>query len=216
MEFLRRRFLQLLGATAGATTFSCTPWVRAPAGGPRQTAPPFRFRPLRGPLPLPTDGISPAQEAEAYATFRIRDELVKEFGLDYTPHLHADAVIGWAWSVFNDYDVEANPLGFRFRTLRALAGTQRRIRHLPLVNEEGMLVDLAWISDLIKQDPLWLMNLRLTYKSPTQNFEISGWVENLTDQAYTVDIFNLARVRRSILHAVGDPRTYGVTVKVSF
>lgn len=60
----------------------------------------------------------------------IRDQLVEEFALDYVPHLHADAVIGWAWSVFNDYDLEANELGFRHRTVRALAGTQRRIKHL--------------------------------------------------------------------------------------
>ena len=44
--------------------------------------------------------------------------------LDYVPHVHADAVIGWAWCVFNDYDFEANPLGFRRRTVRALAGTR--------------------------------------------------------------------------------------------
>lgn len=71
-------------------------------------------------------------------------------------------------------------------------------------------------SNLLKQDPLWLLNLRLTYKAPTENFELSGWVENLTDQAYTVDVFNLARLRQSILHAVGDPRTYGVTATVKF
>jgi iron complex outermembrane recepter protein len=71
-------------------------------------------------------------------------------------------------------------------------------------------------SELLKQDPLWLLNFRLTYKAPTENFEISGWVENLTDQAYTVDVFNLARLRRAILHAVGDPRTYGVTATVKF
>ena len=59
--------------------------------------------------------------------------------------------------------------------------------------------------DVLSQDPLWLLNLRLTYKSPTENFEISGWVENLTDQAYTVDTFNLARLRRAILYAIGDP-----------
>ena len=47
--------------------------------------------------------------------------------LDYMPHVHADAVIGWAWSVFNDYDFDANPLGFRHRTVRALAG--RRAAH---------------------------------------------------------------------------------------
>lgn len=68
----------------------------------------------------------------------IRDRLVDEFSLDYVPHLHADSVIGWAWSVFNDYDMEANPLGFRHRTIRALAGTQRRIMHLHLADSLGV------------------------------------------------------------------------------
>ena len=64
--------------------------------------------------------------------------MVDEFDLDYRPHIHADAVIGWAWSVFNDYDFEANPLGFPHRTLRALAGTTRRIQHLPLADSLGI------------------------------------------------------------------------------
>ena len=68
----------------------------------------------------------------------IRDRMVDEFSLDYIPHLHADAVIGWAWSVFNDYDMDANPLGFRHRTIRALAGTRRRIRHLSLADSIGV------------------------------------------------------------------------------
>jgi len=54
------------------------------------------------------------------------------------PHVHADAVIGWAWSVFNDYDFESNPLGFRHRTVRALAGTKRRIKHLGLADSIGV------------------------------------------------------------------------------
>jgi glutamate/tyrosine decarboxylase-like PLP-dependent enzyme len=69
---------------------------------------------------------------------RLRDELVEEFGLDYRPHVHADAVIGWAWSVFNDYSFDANPLGFRPRTLRALAAAHRRIRHLHLADSIGV------------------------------------------------------------------------------
>ena len=64
------------------------------------------------------------------AIIEIRDRLRDEFDLDYTPHIHADAVIGWAWSVFNDYDFATNPLGFQPRTVRALAGTTRRIKHL--------------------------------------------------------------------------------------
>ncbi len=72
------------------------------------------------------------------AICEIRDELEHEFSLDYTPHIHADAVIGWAFSVFNDYDYEANPLGFRHRTVRALAHTARRIKHLPLADSLGI------------------------------------------------------------------------------
>lgn len=68
----------------------------------------------------------------------MRDRLVEEYGLDYRPHVHADAVIGWAWSVFNDYDFEQNPLGFRGRTVRALAAANYRIRHLGLADSIGI------------------------------------------------------------------------------
>lgn len=68
------------------------------------------------------------------AIHALREELVEEFQLDYRPHVHADAVIGWAWSVFNDYDFVANPLGFRGRTVRALAAAHYRIQHLGLAD----------------------------------------------------------------------------------
>ncbi len=68
----------------------------------------------------------------------IRDDLVREFSLDYVPHFHADAVIGWAWSAFRDYDFSKNPLQFPDRTLRALAGANRHIRHLNLADSIGV------------------------------------------------------------------------------
>ena len=72
------------------------------------------------------------------AICQMRDRLVKEFSLDYRPHVHADAVIGWAWSVFNDYDFAANPLEFRGRTVRALAAARHRIAHLHLADSLGI------------------------------------------------------------------------------
>jgi glutamate/tyrosine decarboxylase-like PLP-dependent enzyme len=72
------------------------------------------------------------------AICQMRDRLVKEFSLDYRPHVHADAVIGWAWSVFNDYDFAANPLEFRGRTVRALAAARHRIAHLRLADSLGI------------------------------------------------------------------------------
>jgi glutamate/tyrosine decarboxylase-like PLP-dependent enzyme len=68
----------------------------------------------------------------------LRDWIVAEHQLDYTPHLHADAVIGWAWSVFRDYDFAANPLGFRGRTVRALAAASNAVQHLPLADSVGI------------------------------------------------------------------------------
>ena len=69
---------------------------------------------------------------------KLRDALVDEYQLAYRPHVHADAVIGWAWSVFNEYDFKSNPLAFRRRTIRALAGACRRIRHLPEADSVGV------------------------------------------------------------------------------
>ena len=75
---------------------------------------------------------------DLHAIHDVRERLVDEFRLDYQPHIHADAVIGWAWSVFNDYDFGHNPLGFRHRTVRALAGARRRIGQLPLADSIGI------------------------------------------------------------------------------
>ncbi|HEV3136355.1 MAG TPA: pyridoxal-dependent decarboxylase [Pirellulales bacterium] len=68
----------------------------------------------------------------------VRQRLAEQFSLAYLPHIHADAVIGWAWSVFNDYDFSHNPLGFRGRTVRALAAAQHDIQHLRLADSIGI------------------------------------------------------------------------------
>jgi glutamate/tyrosine decarboxylase-like PLP-dependent enzyme len=72
------------------------------------------------------------------AIHALRERLVEEYQLSFRPHLHADAVIGWAWSVFRDYPFAENPLGFRGRTVRALAAAASRIRHLGLADSLGI------------------------------------------------------------------------------
>ena len=64
------------------------------------------------------------------AIVRLRDKLAREYGLTHPPHIHADAVIGWVWSVFRDYDFEGNPLGFHARTLRSLQDSLKRLGNL--------------------------------------------------------------------------------------
>ena len=73
----------------------------------------------------------------------LRDRLVEEFNLSYTPHVHADAVIGWAWSVFNDYFGKDNqdPLGFKKSTYplyEVLAGVSKRIHYLHQADSVGV------------------------------------------------------------------------------
>ncbi|MBK5965078.1 aspartate aminotransferase family protein [Thiocystis minor] len=68
----------------------------------------------------------------------LRERLVAEYRPPFPPYLHADAVIGWPWLVFQDYDFDANPLGFHDRTLRALRDTLERMRPLFLADSLGM------------------------------------------------------------------------------
>jgi glutamate/tyrosine decarboxylase-like PLP-dependent enzyme len=104
------------------------------------------------------------------ALFAAREKLVEEFGLEYRPHIHADAVIGWAWSVFNDYDFDQNPLGFRYRTVRALAGTRRRIQALPLADSVGVDFHKTGFAPYVSS--LFLVrdahDLELISRSPTE------------------------------------------------
>ncbi len=68
----------------------------------------------------------------------LRDELAREYRLEKPPHIHADAVIGWAWSAFRDYDFAGNPLGFHARTLRSLMDSVGRIGALPRADSLGI------------------------------------------------------------------------------
>jgi L-2,4-diaminobutyrate decarboxylase len=72
------------------------------------------------------------------AVAALRDRLAADYHLPFAPHLHADAVIGWPWLVFQDYDFALNPLGFHARTLRALQDSLDRIRPLYLADSLGM------------------------------------------------------------------------------
>lgn len=75
----------LLGGTASAialnTVQSCVP------NEPKATVSPevkkLLFPPIKGPMPLATDGIPPAQQLEAYKTYEVVDDLVLPEGFTY-------------------------------------------------------------------------------------------------------------------------------------
>ena len=71
-------------------------------------------------------------------------------------------------------------------------------------------------SSFLSQDALWLFNIRLAWRSPSEAIEVAAFVRNLQDTVYRADAINLSRFRRTVLYAVGDPRTYGVSATVRF
>jgi L-2,4-diaminobutyrate decarboxylase len=99
----------------------------------------------------------------------LRNRLTDEFSLDYRPHVHADAAIGWAWATFNDYAFDKNPLGFRGRTIRALAEAKYRIRHLPLA--DSVCVDFHKTGFAPYISSLFLLRDRSDFAQITRNRE---------------------------------------------
>ncbi len=61
-----------------------------------------------------------------------------------------------------------------------------------------------------------LHNLRLAYSSADGVFEIAGWVRNLTDERYKTFAFDASIFAEVVLNFVGEPRTAGVDVTLSF
>jgi outer membrane receptor protein involved in Fe transport len=68
----------------------------------------------------------------------------------------------------------------------------------------------------IAQPPFWVHNLNLTYRPPGSRIEIAGWVRNLTNEAYKTFAFDGSIFRETSIYFVGDPRTFGGTVTVTF
>ena len=68
----------------------------------------------------------------------------------------------------------------------------------------------------IGQKAHWLHNARLTYRTPGGNLELSGWVRNFTNETYKSLAFDASAAAGLIGNLLGDPRTYGASVTVSF
>jgi outer membrane receptor protein involved in Fe transport len=66
------------------------------------------------------------------------------------------------------------------------------------------------------QKPYWLHNLRLGYRLPGGRIELAGWVRNLTNQSYKTFAFDASTFNKTSIYFVGDPRTFGGTLTVSF
>ena len=81
----------------------------------------------------------------------------------------------------------------------------------PDVNGETFMPE-----NTIGQEALLLQNFRLTYAAPSGNLEISGWVRNLTNEVYKTLAFDASAGPGLVGNIVGEPRTYGLSAKVTY
>jgi iron complex outermembrane receptor protein len=68
----------------------------------------------------------------------------------------------------------------------------------------------------IGQEALILHNFRLSYVVESGNLEISGWVRNMTNEVYKTLAFDASAGPGLVGNLVGEPRTYGLSAKVSY
>ncbi len=68
---------------------------------------------------------------------QFRDRIVKEFGLRYEPHIHVDAVIGWAWLFFSKYNFELNRLHMSDIEKRKIKNMLSRIQEIKYADSFG-------------------------------------------------------------------------------
>jgi outer membrane receptor protein involved in Fe transport len=76
---------------------------------------------------------------------------------------------------------------------------------------QGALPDHA-----IGQKAYYLHNVRLAYRTPTGNVEVAGWIRNVEDTVYKNFAFDASRFTGLTINFVGEPRTIGVDVIVTF
>jgi len=67
---------------------------------------------------------------------------------------------------------------------------------------------------LVVQDAFWLANGRIGITTAGQKLELAGWIKNIFDERYLLEVFDQGTINTLDLYA--EPRTYGVSVTYKF
>ncbi|MCT7983568.1 DUF839 domain-containing protein [Laspinema sp. A4] len=89
MNIKRREFLLFFSGFAGTLALSSLQSCNLPGLKSSSKSQGFNFKPVKGPLPVPTDGIVPAQQIAEYSSYEVLDDLVLPEGFTY------DAIAQW-------------------------------------------------------------------------------------------------------------------------
>lgn len=70
--------------------------------------------------------------------YNLNLEIVKKFNLNYIPHIHADAVIGWIYLFFNEYNFKKNTLHINEKVLNKIKNLNKKVKELKYVDSIGV------------------------------------------------------------------------------
>jgi outer membrane receptor protein involved in Fe transport len=70
--------------------------------------------------------------------------------------------------------------------------------------------------DPISQEGYFIHNCRIAYRTPDERIELAFWVENLLEEEFKVDVFDVSRDANTILEVWNEPRMYGVTLSLNW
>lgn len=147
--------------------------------------------------------IDPIQDA-----VNMRDKLVKEYKLDYIPHIHVDAVIGWAWLFFNKYDFDKNKLKMEKEELIKIRSMSDKISQIKYADSFGADFHKTGFCPYISS-----IYMDKSFDSVMQlgNKKDNG-VENLTFGEYSPFEYTLELTRSSIgpVSAYAALETFGI------
>ena len=70
--------------------------------------------------------------------YDLNKEIVLKYHLNYIPHIHADAVLGWVYLFFNNYDFKNNPLAIEKHNLQKIRSLNKKVKELKYADSIGV------------------------------------------------------------------------------
>lgn len=70
--------------------------------------------------------------------YDLNKKIVKKYNLKYTPHIHADSVLGWIYLFYNNYDFKKNVLNIPTKSLKKIKHINNAIKQLKYVDSLGI------------------------------------------------------------------------------
>ncbi len=70
--------------------------------------------------------------------YNLNNKIISKYNLKYQPHIHVDAVLGWVWLFFKDYDFKTNPLKFSKESLKKIRSLSHKISEIEYADSIGI------------------------------------------------------------------------------